>query len=77
MGLRSGSYEAFCFDQAVSYGGNLIQAELDGVKLGKGKNAAEAQKAKQDILLKRLLFGDKVQMSKAFRDPAERFKKKD
>jgi hypothetical protein len=44
--------------------------------MGKGKNAAKARQAKQEILLKKLLFGDKVKMTKAFRDPAEAFNKR-
>lgn len=54
----------------------MIQSELDNVELGKGKNAVKAQKVKQDVLLKKLLFGSQKEFAKAFRDPAERFKKK-
>jgi hypothetical protein len=75
-GLRSGSYEGFCFDQAVSLVGTSIEGQLDAIEMGKGKNAAKARQAKQEILLKKLLFGDKVKMTKAFRDPAEAFNKR-
>lgn len=63
-------YEAYCFDQAVTYCGKYIQAELDQVKLGKGKNAEKMRAQQQQTLLDKLLYGNTRKQQ--FRDPAMR-----
>lgn len=51
MGLTPGSYEAWCFDEAVWYFGSVITSELEKVGRPKGKGAkgqasAEAQRTR-------------------------------
>lgn len=56
LGLTPGSYEAYCFDQAVWYLGTTITAEVE--KAGHKKQKGEAaMKAARERVLKRYLDG--------------------
>lgn len=63
-------YQAYCFDQAVTFAGSYIQNKLDNVKLGKGKNAEKQRKIEQENLLNRLLYGKKSAQPQ-YADPAK------
>jgi hypothetical protein len=65
-----GDWAAYCLDEAVFYVGRYIESELEKVKEGKGKNAAQARAAKQERLLRKLL-GQDASAGKRFADPAD------
>lgn len=72
IGLTDGSYEAYCFDQAVWYFGSVLESELEqaGHKRQKGEGQREA--ARKKILAKYL---DEVgkPSHQQFADPAALF----
>lgn len=70
IGLLEGSYEAYCFNQAVWYAGSLISNEIDKVGQKKAKSQA-SQEAARDRKLKQLL-GQKDAKSQ-YADPAALF----
>lgn len=70
MGLTPGSYEAFCFDQAVWYLGTMITHKLDTVGTKRDKKAM-ANEAARKRMLDKLLYGDQAQGQ--FADPAAFF----
>ena len=77
VGVESGSYVAYCFDQAVSYFGNWVEAELDKVQVGKASKSDKETQALVKARQKRLeaILGPPEQQAKQqFADPAEFFK---
>lgn len=68
LGMKD-SYTAYCYDEAVFVWASEIEAKLEGIKQGKGKNAAEQRAAKQETLLKKLLGITKKESPGQFRDP--------
>jgi len=73
MGLKLGTYRAYCFDQAVSYYGTWVESELDKLqKQDKETNRLiEARKRKLEQILSPR--SDKPKPGQ-FIDPAEFFK---
>lgn len=70
MGLTRGSYEAFCFDQAIWYLGTSITGRLE--KIGRKKQRGEAGiEAARERELKLILEGKDAKG--AFADPALMF----
>lgn len=67
IGLVSGSYEAFCFDQAAWYLGTSITQDLNKVGHKKAKGEAGAEAARKRELDK--LLGIKASTG-TFADPA-------
>lgn len=72
VGLIS-DYDRYCFDEAIFLFITRIEDELESIKEGKGKNAAEVRAKKQEKLLKDLL-GIKEEDKKRFADPAAMLK---
>ncbi|AVR56921.2 hypothetical protein PBI_TRISCUIT_48 [Microbacterium phage Triscuit] len=70
MGLTQGSYEAYCFDQAVWYLGSWITNKLEKVGAKKDRKAAANEAARKRVL-DRILLGDKAKSQ--FADPAAFF----
>ena len=71
IGLTSGSYEAFCLDQAVWYLGTRIQGQLD--KVGRKRDRKEAaNSAARERLMKKML-GQEDAGNSGFADPAALF----
>lgn len=72
MGLERGSYEAYCFNEAVYVFGAWVIGELDKVK-GKTSEAVEAARTRR---LQKLLADPKDEEIKpgSFSDPASRLK---
>jgi hypothetical protein len=68
MGMTD-SYTAYCYDEAIFVWASAIEAKLEGIKPGKGKNATEQRAAKQETLLKKLLGITKKDSPGQFRDP--------
>ena len=50
MGLKPGSYEAYCLDQAVGYVGAFIQAELEKAGHRPSKEQRKVEAARQKVL---------------------------
>jgi hypothetical protein len=50
VGLTPGSYEAFCFDQAVWYFGTSLQSELEQVGMKKSSEEASNEATRKRIL---------------------------
>lgn len=71
LGLTPGSYEAYCFDQAVLYLGNTITTELNkvGHKPAKGEKANERNRER--VLVK--FLGEKAMPKPKYADPAALF----
>jgi hypothetical protein len=70
MGLTTGSYEAYCFDQAVWYFGNHVMNRVE--QAGRKPLKGEAQtKAAQERELKKILEGDGAK--RVYADPAALF----
>jgi hypothetical protein len=70
MGLTPGSYEAYCFDQAVWYFGSQVSARVE--KAGRKPIKGEAQqRAAQERELKKILEGDNAK--RVYADPAALF----
>lgn len=67
FGLTPGSYEAYCFDQAVWYFGSQVshRVEKAGRKPAKGEQQAHAAQERE---LKKILGGDNAKQ--VFADPA-------
>jgi hypothetical protein len=72
LGLTSGSFEAFCLDQAVWYLGTRIQSELD--KVGRKRDRKEVANAEaRKRLMKKLMGEDEKSGGSGFADPAALF----
>jgi hypothetical protein len=70
LGLTPGSYEAFCFDQAVWYFGSQVISRVE--KAGHKPIKGEAQtRAAQERELKKILDGDAAK--RVYADPAALF----
>ncbi|MCA1807184.1 MAG: hypothetical protein LC687_04960 [Actinobacteria bacterium] len=69
-GLGLGTYEGYCFDQAVSYFGQWVEGELDKLdKPSKGaRKLMDARKRRLDQIL------NPVSTPQQFADPAAFFK---
>lgn len=50
MGLTPGSYEAFCFDQAIWYFGTSLQSELEQVGVKKSSEESSNEATRKRIL---------------------------
>lgn len=72
MGLTSGSYEAYCLDQAVWYLGISISGELDKVGRKKQKGELQNEQGRQKVLSK--FLGTTAAQPK-YADPAAMFKR--
>lgn len=70
MGLKRGSYEAYCFDQAVWYLGVTIQNEIDQAGQKKDSKQAAIEAARQRVLKK---FLDGHEAKGQYADPAALF----
>lgn len=67
LGLTPGSYEAYCFDQAVWYFGSQVSHRVE--KAGRKPVKGEAsQQAAQERELKKILDGDSAKQ--VYADPA-------
>lgn len=64
-------YVAYCLDQAVSYFGRMLEADLDGVE---GKDAEEQNWKRKRILDRYLNGGEEKPSPGQFADPAAMFK---
>lgn len=76
LGLTSGSYEAYCLDEAVWYFGTIVENELEkaGQPKKKSKGVAEAEAARKRLLAKYFDNGDKKSLpNQGFADPAALF----
>jgi hypothetical protein len=69
LGLTTGSYEAYCLDQAVWYLGTQISHQLEEV--GRKKEKGEAGKEAQRKAVLEKIFGGKT--ATAYADPAALF----
>jgi hypothetical protein len=58
MGLTQGSYEAYCFDQAVWYVGTFITSELEKAGHKPQKGEAQVKAARTKVLNKYLESAD-------------------
>lgn len=72
MGLRMGSFEAYCFNQAVMFVGQRIEYLLGAIE---DKNEKRLEQ-KQQRLLERLLYPGKPVSSTQFADPAKKWSEK-
>lgn len=70
LGLTPGSYEAYCFDQAVWYFGSQVQHKVEKVGHKPVKGEAQ-QRAAQERELKKILDGKDA--PKVYADPAALF----
>jgi hypothetical protein len=68
--LKSGSYEAYCLDQAVGYVGAVIQNALEEAGSKPSKSERNAQAAREKVLKKYL--GDESETT-AYADPSAFF----
>jgi len=64
VGLESGSLEAYCFDEVISYFGNYVTGVLQKIE---GKDSGQIE-AKQKLALKKLLAEDDE--PEVYADPA-------
>ena len=74
LGVKTGSYEAWCLDQAVNYFGNHVEVELEkvGQKLSAKERALQANRQRK---LEKLLDPNPEVVKKGqFMDPALFFK---
>lgn len=73
LGLTSGSYEAYCLDQAVWYFGSQVQNELDQAGQPKAKGQGKVDSARKRVFAKYMSEGS---TKGQFADPAALFAKK-
>jgi hypothetical protein len=71
MGLTTGSYEAYCLDQAVWYLGTTISQELDKVGQKKDRKTVANEAARQRRLT--MILDGKDNAKGQFADPAAFF----
>lgn len=72
MGFESGSYEAYCLNQAVAYFGNWVDSELDTVSHKPSKDERKANEARQRRL-DQILKPDAKNDPSSFADPSAFF----
>lgn len=72
LGLTLGSYEAYCFDQAVWYFGITVSAEVEKAGQKKQKGEAAMIAARQKVL-KRYLDPGAKQAASSYSDPSALF----
>jgi len=70
LGLTTGSYEAYCFDQAVWYFGTQVSYRVENAGRKPIKGEA-AQRAAQERELKKILEGESA--TRVYSDPAALF----
>lgn len=70
IGLKSGTYEAYCLDEAVIYFGMSLENMLEEAGNKPGKEERKAKNARERVLAK--VFGE--DKSSGFADPASMFK---
>jgi len=74
FGLTAGSYEAYCFDQAIWYFGSTIEAEMEKASMPKrrGKGSSDDTELKRRQVLNKYMKGPDAPGQYA--DPAAFFK---
>lgn len=73
LGLRSGSYEAYCLDEAVIFFGSMLENELQDAGHKASKEERRAQMAR-DRIMDRVLGDDKdPKKGSGYADPAAMF----
>jgi len=70
MGIED-VYVAYCFDQAVSYLGSVIEGELNDAGHKPSKDEGQIRFARERVYQK--YFGDAKEEAKGFADPAALF----
>lgn len=75
LGLESGSYEAYCLDQAIGYLGTQLEYELERAGEKPNKNEKKIEAARKKVLEKYMSQGKKKKQTKGFADPALLFGK--
>lgn len=76
LGLTAGSYEAYCFDQAIWHFGTTIEQEIEKANAPKGKQAkaqADAERIAKRTLQKYLNGNEESAPKGTFADPAVMF----
>lgn len=71
LGLTSGSYEAYCLDQACWYLGITITEELNKAGQKRQKGEAQNEAARKRVLAK--FLGEPSGGKKSYADPAALF----
>lgn len=71
LGLTTGSYEAYCLDQAIWYFGMLVTHDLEKAGVKKQKGQAAQESARKRVLAKHLGEGDSGK--RQYADPAALF----
>lgn len=72
LGLTRGSYEAYCFDEAIWYFGTTVESKLEEASQPKGKRSkgqAQAEAARKRVMAKYFGEGNKGM----YADPAAMF----
>lgn len=70
LGLRPGSFEAYCLDEAVIFFGLQVESKLEAAGHKPGKEEKRLQAAREKVIGE--IFGTKK--SSGFADPALMFK---
>lgn len=75
LGLTQGSYEAYCFDEAIWYFGTIVTNELEKAEAGTRKKVKGANKAQaaRESALKKFLDEKGDGTTGRFADPAAFF----
>lgn len=68
LGLKRGSFRAYCFDEALWYLGTTIEHEMEKASHKPSKGERQAHSARQRVLDK--FLGDKEEGGQKFADPA-------
>lgn len=68
IGLERGSYEAYCFDEAVWFLGHHIDGELEQAGQKPSRSDRGIAKARERVMAK--YFGQQTNQPKKFADPA-------
>ena len=68
IGLTPGSYEAYCFDQAIWYYGSTVTVALENAGRKKQKGEAQLEAARKKVLAK--FLDDDPEQTQQFADPA-------
>lgn len=71
MGLTDGSYEAYCFNQAVWFFGSHIDAEVEKAGQKRQKGEAQIMSARKRVLSK--FINEPGETKGQFADPAALF----
>lgn len=74
LGIESGSYEAYCIDEAVVYYGSSLEHELEKAGHKPSREDRKIEAARQRVLDKWLTDDDEPKKQTGFADPALMFK---